>query len=404
MAGGPLGRTRTRLPGWRPGWQHGEPRERRADGGDTEGIDGGTGRARQGRPRISAAGSGALGGNNSRRSRPQSSSRPRARRGSPIRPRRRRAPTSASRGSSMVPRRRTARSSTTCTTPNAGIVGAPDYNTRMEQIQTGVLGEKPQQTHTLNLILVRITTTNDAAHRGSTAAAPAAADGAPVSVTDAQFRELLRGQSGRARAARGDRVRLPDRGRARHRDDLPLGRRSTARRRASRRRARAIGRDHEGTGLQRAIDYAKLGGRAPMTPAAQARRTSTGSRTSCWTMIIDGREVRFYAGRGGDHPWPRADFRQVNAALVAVGEGPAKGEITIALRDKTICSTTRRRRRDRRGPNAGKPETRSCSAASRISTSRRTHRSANLVPTRSTISLDERGDAIELRRRARRRP
>jgi hypothetical protein len=57
-------------------------------------------------------------------------------------------PISASRASSTAPRRRTARSSTRSTTPNAGIVGRPDYNTRMEQIQTGVLGESQQQTHT----------------------------------------------------------------------------------------------------------------------------------------------------------------------------------------------------------------------------------------------------------------
>jgi hypothetical protein len=59
---------------------------------------------------------------------------------------------------------------------NAGIVGAPDYNTRMEQIQSGVLGESQQQTHTLNLILEGITTTNQILSAGTSAPAAQAVE------------------------------------------------------------------------------------------------------------------------------------------------------------------------------------------------------------------------------------
>jgi hypothetical protein len=54
----------------------------------------------------------------------------------------------------------------------AGIVGAPDYNARMEQIQTGMLDATRQSTHTLGLILAAQDTTNQIlqaiADRGTT--------------------------------------------------------------------------------------------------------------------------------------------------------------------------------------------------------------------------------------------
>jgi hypothetical protein len=63
-------------------------------------------------------------------------------------------------------------------------------------------------------------------------------------------------------------------------------------------------------------------------------------------LIIDGREVRFYAGRGGDNPWPRADFRQVNVALVQSVSGTKTARSPSPCATRTILARRHRRRAD----------------------------------------------------------
>jgi hypothetical protein len=158
-----------------------------------------------------------------------------------------------------------------------------------------------------------------------------------VSVTDAQFRELLRGQSG------GEHVLLAEMEFA-YQTAVGPGTGTVYfadgkyRTKEGESPARTRYRDviTKVSGFARAIDYRKLGGRRSMTDGEMRLANPDGELDFMLDLIADGREVRFYSGRGGDHPWPRADFRQVNAALVVAVKGDTN-EITIALRAKNYA-------------------------------------------------------------------
>lgn len=86
--------------------------------------------------------------------------------------------------------------------------------------------------------------------------------------------------------------------------------------------------------FSRAIDYKTLGGKRAMTAGSMELDNSDGSIDFMLDAIVDGREVRYYVGRGGDvNPWARADFRHVHTALVASVKG-TESTITVTLRDK----------------------------------------------------------------------
>jgi hypothetical protein len=106
----------------------------------------------------------------------------------------------------------------------------------------------------------------------------------------------------------------------------------------------------------RSIDLAKLGGRGTMTPGDLKLSNMDGESEFLLDHILDGREIRFYAGRGGDHPWPRADFRLVGVALVASVKAGEEA-LTITLLDKNyLLDDTVVGDAIATGPNAGKPK------------------------------------------------
>jgi hypothetical protein len=178
-----------------------------------------------------------------------------------------------------------------------------------------------------------------------------------VSVTDQQFRELLRGKSG------GEVVLLAEiefayetaAGPATGTIYLSDGKYRTKEGESpSRTRYRDV--IAAAPTFARAINLEKLGGQWTMSEGSLRLDNPEGAMDWLFDLIMDGREVRLYAGRGGDNPWPRADFRLVNVATV-VSVSSDETATTITLRDKNypldrsvigdpIAS----------GPNAGKPK------------------------------------------------
>lgn len=104
--------------------------------------------------------------------------------------------------------------------------------------------------------------------------------------------------------------------------------------------------------FERAIDVATLGGRGRTAVGALVLDNSDGGVDFLLDAIIDGREVRVYMG---DQTWPRADFRLLNAAVVAAVKANDT-ELSIELRDKNfLLDKTIIGSPIATGPNAGKP-------------------------------------------------
>lgn len=106
--------------------------------------------------------------------------------------------------------------------------------------------------------------------------------------------------------------------------------------------------------FERSIDLTRLGGRGRISVGSLTLDNCDGAVDFLLETIIDGREIRFYAGEQG---WARADFRLVNVAVVAAVKAPNTDELVIELADKnyllddTIIGDTMAT-----GPNAGKPK------------------------------------------------
>lgn len=106
--------------------------------------------------------------------------------------------------------------------------------------------------------------------------------------------------------------------------------------------------------FSRGIDEKKLGGRGVVSVGALTLDNADGSLDFLLESIIDGREIRFYAGH---ESWPRADFRLMNVATVAAVKALNDSELSIVLKDKSfLLDDTVVGDPITSGPNAGKPK------------------------------------------------
>lgn len=106
--------------------------------------------------------------------------------------------------------------------------------------------------------------------------------------------------------------------------------------------------------VERAISLEQLGGRGVMSEGDLTLGNTDGSLDFLLDVIVDGRNVNFYVG---DKDWPRADFRFVNAAAIAVVKAGNDDTIALSLRDKNyLLDATMIGTAISSGPNAGKPK------------------------------------------------
>jgi hypothetical protein len=113
--------------------------------------------------------------------------------------------------------------------------------------------------------------------------------------------------------------------------------------------------------FSRAIDLAKLGGRMTTGLGSLVLHNLDGQLDFLLDVIVDGRDISFFVGDGGDAaagiaPWARSDFRLVGMATIGAVKSD-DNQATIELRDRnfkldvTLVGAT-----IASGPNAGKPK------------------------------------------------